>query len=649
MSLIGSVGLTNNLNGLYLGSVNINNIDEFAITSNALYVNENINTIQSAVNQVSQADVINISSGSYTEAVTITDKYNIALTAPSTASTICEILNGIIIDGTSELIRLANLQVKGANSQIYGVGRHRLNNIVFTGSASQTNAIQIGANSTKFMTISNCEFDNYCTVNVSNLFGNVIYFINCNFGGATITLSQASPLQVIFNNCAGFPTSFPVNATYVGLNVLTSGVSRTDTTNVNLTTINNAAYPPSGVSVSSQANHRIVTATATTDALHANQTLTWDDKQLELFNATKLSIGRGNNASSAVTNTAVGHESLNAITSGNNNTCYGYHSGNTLTTASNNTIIGSSTTTNNSTSATVVIGSSATATGDNAVCIGHNSKISNSSTVIGANSGRTTGSYNTVVGRSAYYNVGAGVGEYNVVIGANSATANVSGDFNNILGTTSATSLTSGMNNCFIGTDASTIYTTQSNNCIIGNGSSTSGTAYNNCSSLGANINVLSGDNQVQLGDSATTTYVYGTVQTRSDSRDKTDIKDIYFGLDFIDKLKPKLYKWDYREDYHVIERDEEGKIIKDVYLDKDGSKRRNRWHAGLLAQDLKQTLDQMSMDFGVYQDHSVNGGGDKLTIGYEELIAPLIKAVQELSVKNKNLENRINLLENMS
>jgi hypothetical protein len=426
------------------------------------------------------------------------------------------------------------------------------------------------------------------------------------------------------------------------MNVLTTGVSNLTTTNVNGST-------PSKVSVTSQADHRIVTATGTTDTLHANQTLHWDDTQFELFNGTRLSIGRGNNASSAVTNTAMGVASLNSITSGNNNTCYGYNTGNNLTTTSNNTIIGSNLTTSILTSSTVAVGSSVTATGDNAVCIGHNSKITASSTTIGANSGRTTGTYNTVVGRSSYNNGLSGVGDYNVVIGANSATANVSGDFNNILGTTSATNLTTGSNNCFIGTSASTIYTTQSNNTIVGYNSSSSGTAYSNCSSLGANINVLSGDNQVQLGDSSTTTYVYGTVQTRSDARDKTDIKDIYFGLDFIQKLSPKLYKWDYREDYHVIERDEEGNITNDYYLDKDGSKKRNRWHAGLLAQDVKQTLDQMSMDFGIYQDHSHNGGDDRLTIGYEELIPVLIKAVQELSQENKNLKIRIDLLESMS
>jgi hypothetical protein len=284
MSLIGAVSLSNK-EGIFLGSVNVDNLNidpnqilystdginleglnlsdglqkinndlktignpNIQLTSNTLYVNDNVQSIQSAVDSATQSDVINISSGSFGESqIQITDKLNIALTAPNMgpAATICEILNGFVIDGTSENVRLSNLQIKGANTQIKGVGRHRLNNMIFTGDISQTNTIEIGKNCTKFITISNCEFDNYCTISVPSSFASTLYFINCNFGGATIILSNSSPSQVIFNNCAGFQ-SFPLTtkASYFGYNILTSGISRTDTTNVNLSTINDSPYPP---------------------------------------------------------------------------------------------------------------------------------------------------------------------------------------------------------------------------------------------------------------------------------------------------------------------------------------------------------------------------------------------------------------------
>ena len=52
--------------------------------------------------------------------------------------------------------------------------------------------------------------------------------------------------------------------------------------------------------------------------------------------------------------------------------------------------------------------------------------------------------------------------------------------------------------------------------------------------------------------------------------------------------------------------------------------------------------MDELNIDFGGYQDHKVNGGADRLTIGYIELIAPMIKAIQQLNEK-------VNLLKQLS
>ncbi|RME17532.1 MAG: hypothetical protein D6801_03250, partial [Alphaproteobacteria bacterium] len=53
----------------------------------------------------------------------------------------------------------------------------------------------------------------------------------------------------------------------------------------------------------------------------------------------------------------------------------------------------------------------------------------------------------------------------------------------------------------------------------------------------------------------------------------------------------------------------------------------------GLIAQEVAQVLAETGLDFGGFQDHNYSGNGeDVLTIGYTELIAPLIRAVQELA-----------------
>jgi len=259
-NIIGDVSLTNKT-GVFLGSVNLSNLNADAndivyspngfdlsglalsdglssngsqlstvgnpniqLTSNSLYVNDNVNSIQSAVDSVSQADTIFISSGSFGEQVLINDKYNISLISPTcNNATICEILNGVSITGTSELIRLSNLQIKG-NCEIKGVGRHNCNNLNVSGSAGTPITFTIGQLSTKYIAFTDCGFNQYVTINVSAQFASVVYFINCNFGNCTINLNNVSPLQVIFSNCAGF-NLLPSNllSTTVGMNVLNDG------------------------------------------------------------------------------------------------------------------------------------------------------------------------------------------------------------------------------------------------------------------------------------------------------------------------------------------------------------------------------------------------------------------------------------------
>ena len=74
----------------------------------------------------------------------------------------------------------------------------------------------------------------------------------------------------------------------------------------------------------------------------------------------------------------------------------------------------------------------------------------------------------------------------------------------------------------------------------------------------------------------------------------------------------------------------------------KDGSKARQRYHYGLIADELKGTLDELGVDFGGYQDHGINDGMCVKSVGYEELISPLIKAVQELSAQVDVLKQQL-------
>ena len=182
----------------------------------------------------------------------------------------------------------------------------------------------------------------------------------------------------------------------------------------------------------------------------------------------------------------------------------------------------------------------------------------------------------------------------------------------------------------------------------------------NNVTCLGAN-SMVSNSNQVQLGGPGTIPYAYAALSIRSDARDKTDIRSSQLGLDFLLKLRPVEFRWDTRDVYLDTEiisvpsgekykhTDINGIVTyKDRYVpkstysfaEKDGSRSGTRFHQGLIAQEVKSVMDEMGIDFSGYQDHSFNGGKDVLTLAYESLIPPLIKAIQELNERIKQLES---------
>ncbi len=242
-------------------------------------------------------------------------------------------------------------------------------------------------------------------------------------------------------------------------------------------------------------------------------------------------------------------------------------------------------------------------------------------------------------------------GEWSIAVGYAALRDNTTGSNNSALGYSALRSNTTGANNTVAGYAALYFNITGSNNTAIGRDAlrfTTSGAdneTYSNCSGLGFNTRV-SGSNQIQLGNSSTTTYAYGAVQDRSDARDKTDVRDTGLGLEFITQLRPVDFRWDLRDDYldQVEVGDEATDDIpstKFVRHKKDGSRKRSRYHHGLIAQEVEQIIKDSGVDFGGFQDHSRSDGDDVLSLGYSELICPLIKAVQELSERINVLENK--------
>ncbi|MBJ3774811.1 DUF2793 domain-containing protein [Acuticoccus mangrovi] len=227
-------------------------------------------------------------------------------------------------------------------------------------------------------------------------------------------------------------------------------------------------------------------------------------------------------------------------------------------------------------------------------------------------------------------------GNHNTAVGRQSLTALTSGSTNTALGSNAGSQLVSDSGNTFVGYNAGSVLTAGTGNTGVGRNAFTGvGSTISNASALGDGATVT-GSNQVQLGNSSTTTYAYGAVQNRSDARDKTDVRETRLGLDFVCALRPVDFRWDYREDYR-----------RPAGLDPDvewvapeaGSMVRERFHHGFLAQDVAAVIEQQGVDFGGYQDHAIAGGDDVKSIGYSELVAPIVRAIQEICVRLEALE----------
>ena len=386
------------------------------------------------------------------------------------------------------------------------------------------------------------------------------------------------------------------------------------------------------------------------------------------------------------------------------------------------------------------IGNKATTLGSHTTAIGQSAKASSvASTALGQGAGATE-SNTTAIGQSA-----AATAEATTALGQGARASSIA---STALGqgatATNQNTTALGRNAAASGVGAT----------ALGRSAAASGTDttalgiaaianYGNTTALGAGA-AVTGTNQVQLGNATTTTYAYGAVQDRSDKRDKTDVHNSDLGLEFIQKLRPVKFRWDYRDDYinelfpkpkredfidtsvvneadylveitDVVREPDEPSLSEADFestesyelaqqavhtrnlerqtkyeealqarreeqlanLDqakllvqeqqeaayaqalqahqaecrafmqnpderKDGSKARQRYHYGLIADELKGTLDELGRDFGGYQDHGNSGGMCVKSVGYTELISPLIKAVQELSAQVDELKQQL-------
>lgn len=204
----------------------------------------------------------------------------------------------------------------------------------------------------------------------------------------------------------------------------------------------------------------------------------------------------------------------------------------------------------------------------------------------GALTNSSSSNNNVAIGVSALQNNG---GQGCAALGRSSLQANTFGDYNTALGYESGGVVGGGNEN-----------TTGSNNTFIGNGAK-------GASSTASNV--------ITLGNSsiATLRCQVTTITALSDRRDKTDIKPLALGLNFVNSLKPVQFSWNMRDGAKVGVPD-----------------------AGFIAQDLQDATAQFDAEYLrlVYDENP-----EKLEATPGNLIPVLVRAIQELTERVSHLE----------
>jgi hypothetical protein len=318
---------------------------------------------------------------------------------------------------------------------------------------------------------------------------------------------------------------------------------------------------------------------------------------------TFMGINSGNFTMTGANNTALGDNTLLLNSTGNQNTAIGSNSLFHNTTGIQNTGLGYASLVSNST------GLFNTAMGSRSM---QNNSTGSSNTSCGTLSlySNTTGNFNSAFGTNALYN--NTIGDNNVAFGNSSLNNNSTGASNTAVGVNSLQSNTTGLQNTALGYQSLLTNTTGSNNTAIG---------------YLAQVPNGTGSNQISLGN---TLITYAGIQVpwtiTSDRRWKSDIQNSGLGLGFISKLRPVSY-----------------------FRNNDESK---KTEYGFIAQEVEEVLKETGTentgmitidDKGMYE------------LRYNDLLAPMVKAIQELNEKcttleaeNSQLKNEVESLKDM-
>lgn len=211
-------------------------------------------------------------------------------------------------------------------------------------------------------------------------------------------------------------------------------------------------------------------------------------------------------------------------------------------------------------------------------------------------------------------------GQYNIAFGSYAAQAVTTGDYNVAIGWLSGANQTTGS----LGT-------------AVGDGATFSGNG-NSQASIGYNA-VCPAANTIRIGNSANNSNLtggFGAWQNISDGRFKRAVREDVPGLAFINGLRPVTYRFDvavYDDFTGLAKRMRDSADVEEyVAYQKASAHVSAARQTGFLAQEVDSLAQAIGYEFSGL--HRPTSPTDHYTIGYEQFVVPLVKAVQEQQVQ---------------
>ena len=191
---------------------------------------------------------------------------------------------------------------------------------------------------------------------------------------------------------------------------------------------------------------------------------------------------------------------------------------------------------------------------------------------------------------------------------------------NTAVGFAAGAAVTTGGGSVLVGYNAGANITTGASNVCLGQSTGV-GTPF-------GLFNLTTENDRVIIGSGNTTNaYVQVAWTVVSDARDKTDVVNAKYGLNFVMGLRPVEYKWDKRGWYDN--------------LTPDGSKKGEKSQLGFLAQDvisLEKQHGGVAGDLLIGDDEQE----DSVKVTESKIIPVLVKAIQEQQAIIESLKARL-------